>query len=110
MITPHLWVDKEAKEAAKFSASAFPKVKLTSVSLIYDTPSGDCDVVEVEIYGQPFMAISAGPLFKVNPSISFFVNFDPLLVKDARKHLDTLWAKLRQGGQALMPLDTYPFS
>jgi predicted 3-demethylubiquinone-9 3-methyltransferase (glyoxalase superfamily) len=110
MITPHLWFDKEAKEAAKFYASAFPKAKVTSVSRIYDTPSGDCDIVGFEIYGQPFMAISAGPMFKVNPSISFIVNVDPLLVKDARKQLDKLWAKLSQGGQALMPLDKYPFS
>ena len=110
MIIPHLWFDEEAKEAAKFYASAFPKAKVTSVSRIYGTPSGDCDIVGFEIYGQPFMAISAGPLFKVNPSISFIVHFDQLLVKDARKQLDKLWARLSQGGQALMPLDRYPFS
>src|SRR5262245_7197070 len=110
MIIPHLWFDKEAKEAARFYASAFPNAKVTSLSRIYDTPSGDCDIVEFEIYGQTFMAISAGPLFRVNPSISFFVNFDPPLVKDARRQLDTLWAKLSRGGQALMPLDEYPFS
>jgi hypothetical protein len=44
MIIPHLWFDKEAKEAAKFDASAFPKAKVTSVSRIYDTPSGEVHV------------------------------------------------------------------
>ena len=56
------------------------------------------------------MAISAGPLFKFNPSVSFFVNFDPSRDPQAREHLDATWAKLSEGGQALMPLDAYPFS
>ncbi len=56
------------------------------------------------------MAISAGPEFKFNPSVSFFVNFDPSRDKDARKNLDALWEGLSEGGTALMPLDKYPFS
>jgi predicted 3-demethylubiquinone-9 3-methyltransferase (glyoxalase superfamily) len=56
------------------------------------------------------MAISAGPFFTFNPSISFFVNFDPSQDSDAEKHLDAMWEKLSQGGTALMPLDAYPFS
>jgi predicted 3-demethylubiquinone-9 3-methyltransferase (glyoxalase superfamily) len=56
------------------------------------------------------MAISAGPLFKFNPSVSFFVNFDPSRDKDARNNLDTLWERLSESGTALMPLDKYPFS
>jgi predicted 3-demethylubiquinone-9 3-methyltransferase (glyoxalase superfamily) len=56
------------------------------------------------------MAISAGPLFKFNPSISFFLNFDPSRDKNARENLDALWEKLSQGGTVLMPLGKYPFS
>ena len=55
-------------------------------------------------------AISAGPYFKFNPSVSFIVNYDPSRMKDARRQLDAAWKKLSQGGTALMPLDKYPFS
>jgi predicted 3-demethylubiquinone-9 3-methyltransferase (glyoxalase superfamily) len=109
-ITPHLWYDKEAKAAAEFYTSAFPHSRVTNVSTLHDTPSGDCDVVSFELAGQPFMAISAGPLFKFNPSVSFILNFDPSQDKRARENLDALWEKLSQGGAALMPLDKYPFS
>lgn len=109
-ITPHLWFDKQAKEAAEFYCSAFPDSKIDAITQLHDTPSGDCDVVSFTLQGQPFMAISAGPLFKFNPSVSFFVNFDPARDPDARAHLDALWAALIEGGQALMPLDAYPFS
>jgi predicted 3-demethylubiquinone-9 3-methyltransferase (glyoxalase superfamily) len=109
-ITPHLWFDKQAKEAAGFYCSAFPDSRIESIVQLRDTPSGDCDVVSFTLQGQPFMAISAGPLFKFNPSVSFFVNFDPFRDPDAQEHLDALWAVLLDGGQALMPLDAYPFS
>ncbi|MBI5531039.1 MAG: VOC family protein [Candidatus Doudnabacteria bacterium] len=111
-ITPHLWFDKEAKEAANFYASVFPDSKITYNSTLHETPTdtGDTDVVSFEISGQPFMAISAGPVFKLNPSISFFVNFDPAKDSSAKEHLTELWEKLSQGGTALMGLDKYPFS
>src|SRR5687768_9514453 len=109
-ITPHLWFDKEAREAAEFYASLFPDSNVTDITTLHDTPSGDSDIVSFELAGQSFMAISAGPLFKFNPSVSFFVNFDPSRDQDARNNLDTLWEKLSQGGMALMPLDKYPFS
>ena len=73
-IVPHLWFDKEAREAAEFYASIFPNSKITNVTTLQDTPSGDVDVVSFELSGQPFMAISAGPLFKFNESISFVVD------------------------------------
>lgn len=109
-ITPHLWFDTQAKEAAEFYASVFENSKVTNVSTIHDTPSGDCDVVSFTILGQPFMAISAGPYFTFNPSISFMIHFDPSHDGDAREKLDAAWEKLSEGGNALMPLDTYPFS
>src|SRR5579863_1538558 len=72
-ITPHLWFDKEAVEAANFYVSIFPDSKIDSIDAIKDTPSGDCDIVSFTLAGQPFMAISAGPLFKFNEAISLLV-------------------------------------
>ena len=109
-ITPHLWFDKDVKEAAEFYTSVFPNSKITNLNTLHDTPSGDCDVVTFKIMGYTFMAISAGPLFKFNPSISFMVNFDPSQDKQARIQIDEIWEKLLDGGKALMPLDKYPFS
>lgn len=109
-IIPHLWFDKEAKEAAKFYTTVFPDSKLTNITTLHDTPSGDCDVVTFNLMNYTFMAISAGPVFTFNPSISFMVNFDPLQDKNAKKHIDEMWEKLMVGGKALMPLDKYPFS
>lgn len=109
-ITPHLWFDTQAVEAANFYTSVFPNSKITNVTTLHNTPSGDCDTVAFEISNQPFMAISAGPLFKFNPSISFFVNFDPSRDDNAKENLTALWSKLSEGGNALMPLQEYPFS
>jgi predicted 3-demethylubiquinone-9 3-methyltransferase (glyoxalase superfamily) len=109
-ITPHLWYDKEAKEAAEFYTSVFPNSKINNVTTLHDTPSGDCDIVSFTVMGYNFMSISAGPIFKVNPSISFMVNFDPTQDKDAQTRIDEVWAKLVDGGRVLMALDKYPFS
>lgn len=109
-ITPNLWFDKEAKGAAEFYVSVFPNAKVTNISTLHNTPSGDCDIVSFQLSDYELMAISAGPLFKINPSISFFVNFDPSRDPNARENLDKLWSSLSEGGQALMPLQEYPFS
>jgi len=109
-IIPHLWFDKEAKDAAAFYISVFPDSKITSSTVLKNTPSGDCDVLAFELSGMKFEAISAGPYFKINPSVSFMVNFDPSQNPDAEKHLNETWEKLIDGGKALMPIDTYPFS
>jgi predicted 3-demethylubiquinone-9 3-methyltransferase (glyoxalase superfamily) len=109
-IIPHLWFDKEAKEASSFYTSVFPNSKIRNVAKITGTPSGDCDVVSFDIMGFSLQAISAGPYFKLNPAISFMVNFDPSQDPDARKRIDEIWEKLIEGGKALMPIDKYPFS
>ncbi len=103
-IIPHLWFDKEAKEAAEFYASLIPDSKITNITTLHDTPSGDCEVASFELSGQPFMAISAGPLFRFNPSVSFHVKCA------AKDELDEIWERLSQGGKVLMPLGAYPFS
>lgn len=103
-IIPHLWFDKEAKEAAEFYTSLLPDSKVTNIITLHDTPSGDCDLVSFVLANQPFMAISAGPLFKFNPSVSFHVKLK------TKEEVDAIWEKLSSGGNVLMPLDAYPFS
>ncbi|AGA35150.1 3-demethylubiquinone-9 3-methyltransferase [Thioalkalivibrio nitratireducens DSM 14787] len=109
-IIPHLWFDQEAREAVGFYCSVFPDSGIANVTTLHDTPSGDCDVVSFSLRGYAFMAISAGPLFRFNPSISFMVNFDPAQDDDAGTRIDEVWARLSEGGKVLMPLDRYPFS
>ncbi|OGG52622.1 hypothetical protein A3H16_04170 [Candidatus Kaiserbacteria bacterium RIFCSPLOWO2_12_FULL_53_8] len=117
-ITPHLWFDKEAKEAAAFYTSLFDNSKVTNTTTITGTPSGDCDIVSFELHGQSFMAISAGPYFKFTPAISFIVNFDPVRETSssngagpsARAQIDKVWEKLAEGGKVLMEIGEYPFS
>ena len=110
-IAPHLWFDKEAREASKFYVSVFGgDSRVTSATPIEDTPSGDAELVTFTLLGQDFLAISAGPYFRFNPSVSLMVNFDPSRTADARQQLDAAWEKLAQGGTPLMPLDRYPFS
>ncbi|MBI2337698.1 VOC family protein [Candidatus Daviesbacteria bacterium] len=87
-ITPHLWFDKQAQEAAEFYTSIFPDSKIINITTLHNTPSGDCDVVSFELSGQPFMAISAGPLFKFNESISFIVPCE------SQEEIDYYWEKL----------------
>ncbi|HYZ93388.1 MAG TPA: VOC family protein [Actinomycetota bacterium] len=103
-IVPHLWFDTQAKEATKLYTSLFDDSRIDATQVLRDTPSGDCDVVYFTLAGQPFQAISAGPLFKFNPSVSFWVAC-------ASPHeVDKLWNELIKDGTALMPLDSYPFS
>jgi predicted 3-demethylubiquinone-9 3-methyltransferase (glyoxalase superfamily) len=103
-IVPHLWFDKEAKQAAELYTSLIPGSKVTNVTTLHDTPSGDCDVVSFQLAGQPFMAISAGPLFKFNPSTSFHIKCQ------TTSEVDALWKQLAPGGKVLMELGSYPFS
>jgi predicted 3-demethylubiquinone-9 3-methyltransferase (glyoxalase superfamily) len=103
-ITPHLWFNKEAKEAAEFYAALVPNSKIKNITTLHNTPSGDCDVVSFELSGLSFMAISAGPLFKFNPSVSFHVRCK------TKGEVDAIWERLSQDGKILMALDKYPFS
>ena len=87
-ITPHLWFDKEAKEAAEFYTSVFKDSKITNIATISNTPSGEVDIVDIEILGMKFQFISAGPLFKFSESISFIVNCED------QEEVDYYWEKL----------------
>lgn len=103
-IVPHLWFDKEALEAADLYVSTFPQSKIKYKTMLHDTPSGSTDIVTFELIGLEFQAISAGPLFKFNPSVSFQV------VCKTKEEVDEIWNKLSAGGQILMELGAYPFS
>ena len=87
-IRPHLWFDKQAKEAAEFYVSVFPNSRFINSAIIPDTPSGDCEQVEFELDGMKFMAISAGPLFQFNESISF------MIYCENQEEIDYFWEKL----------------
>lgn len=104
MIMPHLWYDTQAREAANFYVSVFDDSRIKSITTLDETPSGSVDIVWFELRGFPFQAISAGPLFQFNPSISFFVTCS------TKDEVDMLWNKLSEGGTALMELGEYPFS
>ena len=86
-ITPFLWFDKEAGEAAKFYTSVF-KGKIKDKSIITDTPSGTVEIYTITILGQEFMLMSAGPLFKFTEAISFVVDCKN------QKEIDYYWKRL----------------
>lgn len=103
-ITPHLWFDTQAVEAARFYCETFPESEITSLRTLAGTPSGDVDTVAFELFGQPFMAISGGPAFRFDPSVSFAVTCS------TADEVDRYWERLSTGGSVLMDLDRYPFS
>jgi predicted 3-demethylubiquinone-9 3-methyltransferase (glyoxalase superfamily) len=103
-ISPHLWFDKEAKEAAAFYASIFPNSEIKNTTTLHNTPSGSVDLVTVQMAGRDFKLISAGPLFKFNPAVSF------LVACDRKEEVDSLWGRLSEGGSALMEPGAYSFS
>lgn len=97
-IVPHLWYAREAAEAARFYASVFPDSRVDRVTALpADSPSGPAgsvDVVEFTLFGQRFMAISAGPHDSFNDAISFLVNCT------SQAEIDRYWnALLDHGGK-----------
>ncbi len=92
-IVPHLWYDKQAREAAEWYVSIFPDSKITHSAILKDTPSGDAETVSFELAGQPFMAISAGPFFKFNEAVSFIVYCD------TQEEIDYYWSHLTKEGE-----------
>ena len=103
-IIPHLWFDKEARRAAEFYAAVFDHSSIDFVTTLHDTPSGDAEMVGFQIMGYRFMAISAGPFYRINPSISFHARCR------TAEEVDRLWKRLSQGGTVMMELGEYPFS
>jgi predicted 3-demethylubiquinone-9 3-methyltransferase (glyoxalase superfamily) len=95
-ITPFLWFDNQAEEAAEFYTSIFGNSRIVQVSRYGDAGPGPKDsvmVVAFELEGQEFTALNGGPLFKFNEAISFVVDCK------SQEEVDHLWAKLSDGGE-----------
>jgi predicted 3-demethylubiquinone-9 3-methyltransferase (glyoxalase superfamily) len=103
-IAPYLWFDKEALKAAGEYIKLFEDSKIINTGLIKDTPSGDTETVDFQLAGIRFSAISAGPYFKLNPSLSLMV------ACKTGEEVERLYNAIHPGGSVLMPLDEYPFS
>ena len=98
-ITPMLWFDKEAEEAARFYTSIFKDSKIKTITHYGDAaaqaagrPKGSVMTVAFEIEGQEFVGLNGGPQFKFSEAVSFVVNCR------TQKEIDELWAKLTAGG------------
>lgn len=91
-ITPFLWFEREAGEAAKFYTSIFKDSKIVNTTTIENTPSGTVEIVTIVLLGQEFQLMSAGPLCKFNEAISFVVNCENQL------EVDHFWEQLTAGG------------
>jgi predicted 3-demethylubiquinone-9 3-methyltransferase (glyoxalase superfamily) len=99
-ITPCLWFDSQAEEAAKFYASVFKNSKIGKISRygkegfeIHGRTAGTVMTVEFEIDGQKFVALNGGPHFRFNEAVSFQVHCD------TQQEIDYFWSKLGEGGQ-----------
>lgn len=94
-ITPFLWFDNNAEEAMNFYVSIFKNSKVGKLSRCGDAgpgPKGSVVTAEFELDGQKFIALNAGPIFKFNEAISFYVNCE------TQEEVDELYGKLMQGG------------
>ena len=98
-ITPFLWFDNKAEEAAKFYVSIFKNSKIGSVTRYGDAGAevsgrakGSVMIVTFQLDGQEFIALNGGPQFTFSPAISFLVNCK------TQQEIDELWEKLSEGG------------
>lgn len=98
-ITPCLWFDNQAEEAAKFYTGIFANSRITTISRygeagreIHGQAPGSVMVVAFELDGQTFTALNGGPVFKFNEAISLQVNCD------TQEEVDHFWKKLSEGG------------
>jgi predicted 3-demethylubiquinone-9 3-methyltransferase (glyoxalase superfamily) len=95
-ITPMLWFDNEAEEAARFYTSIFKNSKILSISRYGEAgpmPAGTVMTVSFELEGQEFTALNGGPEFKFTEAISFVVNCR------TQEEVDEYWEKLTEGGE-----------
>ena len=99
-ITPFLWFDDKAEEAAKFYTSIFKNSKIGNITR-YDEeaagptgrPAGSVMTVDFQLGGQEFVALNGGPMFKFTEAISFVVNCEN------QEEVDYFWSKLSAGGE-----------
>jgi predicted 3-demethylubiquinone-9 3-methyltransferase (glyoxalase superfamily) len=98
-ITPNLWFDNQAEEAAKFYTSIFKNSGIGKTSRygtegqeIHGQPAGSVMTIQFQLEGQQFLALNGGPIFKFNEATSFIVNCD------TQEEVDYYWHKLSEGG------------
>ena len=94
-ITPFLWFDRQAEEAANFYASIFPESKIVKVARYGEGgpgPAGSVMTIEFQLAGQKFVGLNGGPHFKFNEAVSFVVNCQ------TQEEVDHYWEKLSAGG------------
>lgn len=110
-ITPFLWFDTQAEEAANFYTSTFKNSKIKLIThygpegaKASGREEGSVMTVVFNLEDQEFIALNGGPVFEITPAISFYVNCE------TEQEIDTLWEKLSEGGTVLMQLNKYPFS
>jgi predicted 3-demethylubiquinone-9 3-methyltransferase (glyoxalase superfamily) len=97
-ITPFLWFDHQAEEAANFYTSFFPNSKIVRVVRCGETgpgPAGSVLTVEFQLEGQTFVALNGGPVYKFTEAVSFVVNCH------TQDEVDTYWEKLTAGGSEI---------
>jgi predicted 3-demethylubiquinone-9 3-methyltransferase (glyoxalase superfamily) len=99
-ITPCLWFDDQAEEAARFYASVFKNSKIGKISRygkegfeVHGRKEGTVMTVEFEIEGQKFVALNGGPHFKFNEAVSFQIHCE------TQQEIDFFWSKLSEGGR-----------
>jgi predicted 3-demethylubiquinone-9 3-methyltransferase (glyoxalase superfamily) len=95
-ITPFLWFDNQAEEAANFYISLFKNSKISSITRYGDAgpgPKGSVMIVSFQLEGLNFVALNGGPTFKFTPAISLYVDCE------TQEEVDQLWDKLSQGGR-----------
>jgi predicted 3-demethylubiquinone-9 3-methyltransferase (glyoxalase superfamily) len=99
-ITPCLWFDDQAEEAARFYASMFKNSKIGKISRygkegfeVHGRKEGTVMTVEFEIEGQKFVALNGGPHFKFNEAVSFQIHCE------TQQEIDFFWSKLSEGGR-----------
>jgi len=98
-ITPCLWFDDQAEQAARFYTGIFRNSRIVSTSRygkegyeVHGRPAGTVMTVEFELDGQPFTALNGGPVFKFNEAISFQINCE------TQEEVDHYWNSLSEGG------------
>ena len=98
-ITPFLWFDSQAEDAAKFYTSIFPGSKIAKIarypeagSEVHGRAPGSVMTVEFELDGQPFVALNGGPVFNFNEAVSFVVHCE------TQAEVNRFWDRLSAGG------------
>ena len=95
-ITPFLWFEDDAEEAANFYTSVFENSRVLATTRYGDAgpgPKGSVMTVKLELFGQEFIALNGGPEYEFTPAISFVVNCE------TQAEVDRYWVKLSEGGR-----------